>query len=54
MKTYLYDTNILLYAIRNDKHWQFIRETLDLDDYKDNVMSVVSWGELYSLAQQNR
>jgi tRNA(fMet)-specific endonuclease VapC len=54
MKTYLYDTNILLYAIRNDKHWQFIRETLDLDDYKDNVMSVVSWGELYSLALQNR
>jgi tRNA(fMet)-specific endonuclease VapC len=54
MKTYFFDTNILLYAIRNDKHWQFIRESVGLEAYKDNVMSVVSWGELYSLARQNR
>jgi tRNA(fMet)-specific endonuclease VapC len=54
MKTYLYDTNILVYAIRNEKHWQFISATAQLDITKDNVMSVVSWGELYSLARQNR
>jgi tRNA(fMet)-specific endonuclease VapC len=54
MKTYLYDTNILVYAIRNEKHWQFISETAQLDITQDNVMSVVSWGELYSLARQNK
>jgi tRNA(fMet)-specific endonuclease VapC len=54
MKIYIYDTNILLYAIRNEKHWQFIQDIAQLDIIQDNVMSVVSWGELYSLAKQNR
>ncbi len=53
MKTYLFDTNILLYYFRQDLKWDYINTQYSLRDLSDNVVSVVSWGELYSLALRN-
>jgi tRNA(fMet)-specific endonuclease VapC len=53
MKTYLFDTNILLYFFRQDKNWDAINSTYDLSIISDNVVSVVNWGEILSLGTQN-
>ena len=52
MKTYLLDTNILLYFFRQDKNWDIINAQYDLT-MSDNVVSVVGWGEILSLATRN-
>jgi tRNA(fMet)-specific endonuclease VapC len=53
MKTYLFDTNILLYFFRQDKKWEAINSTFDLSIISDNVVSVVVWGEILSLGTRN-
>ena len=53
MKPYLLDTNILLYYFRQDHKWTHISTEYNLQTLSDNVVSVVSWGELYALALRN-
>ena len=53
MKPYLLDTNILLYYFRQDLKWAYINAQFNLQTLSDNVISVVSWGELYALALRN-
>ncbi len=53
MKTYLFDTNILLFFFRQDKNWETINTIYDLSIISDNVVSVVGWGEILSLATRN-
>ncbi|MCU0394038.1 MAG: PIN domain-containing protein [Thermoflexibacter sp.] len=48
---YLLDTNILVLAIRNSTIWQQIQEDLFLR-FGNTLISIVSEGELYSLADQ--
>lgn len=52
MKDYLIDTNLLLLNLRQDARWQTVYETYSLYS-SENYMSVVTLGELYSLALQN-
>jgi tRNA(fMet)-specific endonuclease VapC len=53
MKPYLLDTNILLFYFRQDLKWTYINTHYNLQILSDNVVSVVSWGELYALALRN-
>ena len=53
MKPYLLDTNILLFYFRQDPKWTYINTHYNLQTLSDNVVSVVSWGELYTLALRN-
>lgn len=53
MKPYLLDTNILLFYFRQDPKWAYINAQFNLQTLSDNVISVVSWGELYALALRN-
>ncbi len=53
MKTYLFDTNILLYFFRQDKNWETIYSAYDLSVISDNVVSVVGWGEILALGTRN-
>lgn len=53
MKPYLFDTNILLFYFRQDLKWDYINTHYNLKTLSDNVVSVVSWGELYALALRN-
>ena len=54
MNNYLFDTNILLYYFRQDERWRYIREQFNIRKNPNHVVSVVSWGELYSLGLRNR
>jgi tRNA(fMet)-specific endonuclease VapC len=53
MNIYLFDTNILLHYLRQDTRWNYIQEKFDISNKPDNIMSVVSWGEIYSLGLRN-
>jgi predicted nucleic acid-binding protein len=53
MKPYLLDTNILLFYFRQDLQWAYINTQYNLQTLSDNVVSIVSWGELYALALRN-
>jgi tRNA(fMet)-specific endonuclease VapC len=53
MKPYLLDTNILLFYFRQDYKWTYINSQYNLQTLSDNVVSVVSWGELHALALRN-
>jgi tRNA(fMet)-specific endonuclease VapC len=53
MKTYLFDTNILLYFFRQDRNWEAINSTFELSIISNNVVSVVGWGEILSLGTRN-
>ncbi len=52
MIRYLFDTNILLLFLRQDKRWDIIFLDFKLGDSL-NLISIVSMGELHSLALQN-
>ncbi|MEN9609948.1 MAG: hypothetical protein RLZZ628_762 [Bacteroidota bacterium] len=54
MKAYLFDTNILLYYFRQDERWKYIKEQFNITSSPNHVVSVVSWGELYSLGLRNK
>ena len=49
---YLLDTNLLLLKLRQDTRWDALYTTYALDK-STNLISVVTVGELYSLALQN-
>jgi tRNA(fMet)-specific endonuclease VapC len=53
MKSYLFDTNILVHYCRQMAQWDYINEQFNLADTQDAFVSVISWGELYSLAVRN-
>ena len=53
MNRYLLDTNILLLYLRQDKRWFTIQKQFDLNSFT-NVISVVSLGELRSIALRNQ
>ncbi len=53
MNRYLLDTNILLLYLRQDKRWFTIQNQFDLNSFT-NVISVVSLGELRSIALRNQ
>jgi predicted nucleic acid-binding protein len=53
MNLYLFDTNILLHYLRQDTRWNYIQDKFDISNQLDNTMSVVSWGEIYSLGLRN-
>jgi predicted nucleic acid-binding protein len=48
---YVLDTNILVLAVRKAEIWQKVRATLSLNS-SNMLISIVSQGELYSLADQ--
>ena len=52
MKPYLLDTNLLIYSIRNDYRWEMACQAFNIGD-NNNFISVVSVGELWSLAMRN-
>ncbi|GAB4016480.1 type II toxin-antitoxin system VapC family toxin [Spirosoma koreense] len=51
---YFFDTNIVLGFVRRNAVAQAISEILDLTDDNEIFVSVVSEGELWSIAQQNK
>lgn len=52
---YVLDTNVLLYYVRDQKTRQYIDEHFDpFGSDNDAIISVVSLGEIYSLATRNR
>ena len=53
MKSYLFDTNLLLLLLRKDKRWFKIKEQFDLEN-TINFISIVSLGELWSLGLRNQ
>lgn len=48
---YVLDTNILVLAVRKAEIWQRVQTTLSLNS-SNMLISIVSQGELYSLADQ--
>lgn len=52
MKPLLFDTNVLLFFLRDDARWQSIYQKYDIENTL-NCLSVVSLGELYALALRN-
>jgi tRNA(fMet)-specific endonuclease VapC len=52
MKQYLIDTNLLLLKLRQDIRWDTVYNDSNLNS-TTNFMSVVTLGELHSLALQN-
>lgn len=52
MKQYLIDTNLLLLKLRQDLRWETVYNNSNLNN-TTNFMSVVTFGELHSLALQN-
>ena len=53
MTNYLFDTNIVLSFLRNDNKWSVIKNTFDFDR-NNNFISIVTLGELYSIAIRNQ
>jgi tRNA(fMet)-specific endonuclease VapC len=49
---YLFDTNLLLLKLREHPKWQTVYETYNLDT-ANNMLSIISVAELYSLALRN-
>ena len=52
MNRFLLDTNLLVYALRNDPHWDFVCRSYTIGD-NNNFVSVISLGELWSLSMRN-
>jgi len=52
MNHYLLDTNLLVYSLRNDRRWDIVCQSYAIED-NNNFISVVSLGELWSLAFRN-
>jgi len=52
MKNYLLDTNIVLYSIRANETWKLKSSLLGLEQ-STNFISVITFGELWSLSLQN-
>ncbi len=53
--TYVWDTNILLYAIRNESFYQNLNETYRFFESPNvSILSAVTIGEIRSLAIRNR
>lgn len=52
MSHYLLDTNLIVYSLRNDPRWSAICRSYPIED-NNNFISVVSLGELWSLAFRN-
>ena len=53
MKSYLFDTNLLLLLLRKYNRWFKIKEQFDLEN-TINFISIVSLGELWSLGLRNQ
>ncbi len=49
---YLFDTNLLLLKLRQHPNWQTVYDTHNLDS-ANNMLSIISVAELYSLALRN-
>jgi tRNA(fMet)-specific endonuclease VapC len=49
---YLFDTNLLLLKLRQHPKWQTVSDTFYLDT-ANNMLSIISVAELYSLALRN-
>lgn len=52
MSRYLLDTNLLVYSLRDDSRWRDLCKTYPIGE-RNNFISVVSLGELWSLALRN-
>lgn len=52
MSRYLLDTNLLVYSLRDDSRWGDLCKTYPIGE-RNNFISVVSLGELWSLALRN-
>ena len=52
MSHYLLDTNLIVYSLRNDPRWDAVCQSYPIED-NNNFISVVSLGELWSLAYRN-